>query len=667
MDTVKHILNGGSSDLKRENGNIDASTAMGSMLKIGSETTKEFHLIHSMPALYATLHRAGDIHIHDLDFYSFTTTCCQIDLIKLFKDGFFTGHGECREPNSITSYAALACIAIQSNQNDQHGGQSIPNFDYAMAEGVNKSYKKIFIDVFARVASLNGQVRVNNGRVFDVELKPYEDMRSEIKAADLDLVLGENVSIEIESDLNYAEIYAVHKDWITEQVMLELENLTYQAMEALIHNLNTMNSRAGSQVPFSSLNYGTDTSPAGRMVIKNLLLATEAGLGRGETPIFPIQVFKVKEGTNYNEGDPNYDLFMMACRVSSKRLFPNFAFLDAPFNLKFYKSGDVSTEVAYMGCRTRVLDNVYDPTQKVVYGRGNLSFTSINLPRIALKYKDRTEFFIQLDRMMGWVKEQLLQRLELQMQRVGRNFPFLMGQNIWRDSEGVEADQPLGDVLKHGTLGIGFIGLAETLILLTGQHQGESGDSQALGLEIVRFMRAYTDRVAAELGLNFSLIATPAEGLAGRFIKLDKEKYGEIAGVTDKDYYTNSFHVPVYFPISIHQKIAVEAPYHELTNGGHISYVELDGDPSKNLPAYVKIIRYMKEQGIGYGSINFPVDFDSVCGYQGIIYDTCPKCGRAEGDTKFQRIRRITGYLVGTLERFNNAKQQEEKHRLKHR
>jgi ribonucleoside-triphosphate reductase len=405
------------------------------------------------------------------------------------------------------------------------------------------------------------------------------------------------------------------------------------------------------------------------MVIKNVLLANENGLGNGETPIFPIHIFKVKEGVNFNSEDPNYDLFKLACRVSAKRLFPNFSFIDAPFNLPYYKKGDYNTEIAYMGCRTRTIGNVYDPSREIVSGRGNLSFTSINLPRLAIESQGNVEiFFHKLDYYLDLCIEQLLARFKIQCQKRVKNFPFLMGQGVWLDSEKLGREDTIAEVLKHGTLSVGFIGLAETLKSLIGVHHGESEEAQQLGLKIVSHMRKRMDEEAEKTHLNFSLLATPAEGLSGRFVKMDAEKYGIIKGVTDREYYTNSFHVPVYYPTTAFKKIKLEAPYHELTNGGHISYVELDGDPTQNVEAFEKVIRYMKEQGIGYGSINHPVDRDPVCGYTGIIGETCPCCGRSEKEDgiPFERIRRITGYLVGTLDRFNDAKRAEVRDRVKH-
>ena len=438
-------------------------------------------------------------------------------------------------------------------------------------------------------------------------------------------------------------------------------------MEALIHNLNTMHSRAGAQVPFSSLNYGTDTSAEGRMVIKNILLALDAGLGNGETPVFPIHIFKVKEGVNYNSSDPNYDLYKLSIRVSAKRMFPNHSFLDAPFNLHYYRENRPETEIAYMGCRTRVIGNEYDPTKEIVTGRGNLSFTSINLPRIAIEANhDINKFFEILNERMNLVIEQLLHRYNIQKHKMIRNYPFLMEQGVWIDSDKLKPDDMVGDILNHGTLAVGFIGLAEALIALIGKHHGESDEAKQLGLKIITAMRNRVDTEAKNTHLNFSLLATPAEGLSGRFVNMDAKKYGIIPGVTDREYYTNSFHIPVYYSISAFDKIKIEAPYHELTNGGHISYVEMDGDPLQNLEAFEQIIRCMKESGIGYGSINHPIDRDPVCGYTGIIGDTCPKCGRSENNQIFERIRRITGYLVGTLERFNNAKRAEEQDRIKH-
>lgn len=650
------------SNIKRENANINGDTPMGTMLKYGSEGAKHFYKMFMLKPEHSKAHADGDIHIHDLDFYGLTTTCCQIDLEKLLKGGFSTGHGTLREPNSIASYSALACIAIQSNQNDQHGGQSIPNFDYALAEGVKKSFVKNYVQSLAKSFNLLEDVDIDTVSIQKSLLNNNIHLRMgdnlEYLKKEAEILLKQGLSKDI---IKKSQRFAI-KD-----AMKTTERETYQAMESLIHNLNTMHSRAGAQTPFSSINYGMDTSEEGRMVIKNILLALEAGLGSGETPIFPIHIFKVKEGVNFNKEDKNYDLFKLACKVSAKRLFPNFSFQDAPYNLKFYKEGKPETEIAYMGCRTRVIDNVYDPSKKITYGRGNLSFTSINLPRLGINAKrDLESFFESLDEILDLCVDQLLERLKVISVKNIKNFPFLMGENVWLDSENLSLNDDIGEVLKHGTLTVGFIGLAECLVALTGKHHGESEKARRLGLKIVSFMRDKMDKKAAEYNLNFSLIATPAEGLSGRFVEIDKKLFGEIPGITDREYYTNSFHVPVYYKTTAYEKIKIEAPYHNLTNGGHITYVELDGDISKNVEAFEKVIRFMKESGIGYGSINHPVDRDPICNYNGIIDDICPKCGRSEGEHSFERIRRITGYLVGSLDKFNNAKLSEVKERTKH-
>lgn len=653
-------------DLKRENANIDGDTAMGTMLKYGSEGAKQFNEMFVLKPLHAEAHKVGDIHIHDLDFLTLTTTCCQIDILRLFKNGFSTGHGHLREPNDIQSYSALACIAIQSNQNDQHGGQSIPNFEYGMAPGVAKTFVRLYrqnldkalgllagwSDSEAIARTIMESILTEQGKAPALDaVGPYQTLEKEaLLTRGLDEVLIQKVQA-----------------FTAQRTLSETERSTYQAMEAFVHNLNTMHSRAGAQIPFSSINYGMDTSPEGRMVIRNLLLATESGLGNGETPIFPIHIFKVKEGLNYNPGEPNYDLFQLACRVSAKRLFPNFSFIDAPFNLKYYEPGKPETEVAYMGCRTRVVANINDPSREITYGRGNLSFTTLNLPRLGLESgRSLPAFYDLLDTQVELIVNQLYERYLIQARKKVKNFPFLMGQGIWMDSENLGWEDEIGDVLKHGTLSMGFIGLAETLKALTGSHHGESPEAQTLGLEIIGRLRRLMDEASIRYNLNFTLIATPAEGTAGRFVAMDQKRYGTLEGITDREYYTNSFHVPVYYKTTAYAKIQLEAPYHALTNAGHITYVELDGDPAQNLAAFEKVVRAMKESGIGYGSINHPIDRDPVCGYTGVIGETCPACGRTEGTTRFERIRRITGYLVGTLDRFDNAKQAEERDRVKH-
>lgn len=626
-------------DIKRENANIDADTAMGTMLKYGSEGSKYFITSHILPKDIAVAHMDGDIHIHDMDFYMLTETCCQIDLLKLFKNGFSTGHGYLREPNDIRSYAALACIAIQANQNEMHGGQAVPMFDYCMAPGVAKTYRKQYYKALGYYFNAMLDMKLEDASLLCKKIEQSLPIKISMSTADKFGKLLVDFLPKHQREHNYQEIneqttqmahkFAINTAWN------ETNAATYQAMEAFIHNLNTMNSRAGAQVPFSSINYGTDTSPEGRMAMRNLLLATDAGLGDGETPIFPVQIFKVKEGVNYEKDDPNYDLFRLAMKTSAKRLFPNFSFLDAPFNKKYYKPNDYNSEVAYMGCRTRVMGNVYDPTREVTCGRGNLSFTSINLPRLAIEAKgDINKFYKSLDDMIDLVIRQLLHRFKIQCAKIGKNYPFLMGQNIWLDSDNIGEYDTVSEVLRHGTLTVGFIGLAETLKALIGKHHGESAEAQKLGLAIIGHMRKRMDDEAQKTKLNFSLIATPAEGLSGRFVKIDRKIYGSIPDVTDREYYTNSFHIPVYYPISAYKKIQLEAPYHNLTNGGHISYIEMDGDPTKNLTAFEAIIRCMHDNGIGYGSVNHPVDRDPVCGYTGIINGVCPKCGRSEAAHK---------------------------------
>ena len=654
-------------DIKRENANIDGNTAMGTMLKYGSEGAKAFYEMFVLDPEHARAHDCGDIHIHDLDFFSLTTTCCQIDLTRLFAGGFNCGYGYLREPEDIADYAALAYTAIQANQNDQHGGQSVPKFDFDMAPGVRKTYQKHYRRCLCNACELLCGLENSSEALSPVFAALEEKQLVPTLESNESYTAAEREALQALLGCPEAQIISAQQ-FAAKHAYTETECATYQAMQTLIDDLNTMHSRAGAQTPFSSLNYGTDTSPEGRMVIKNMLLAEQAGLGHGETPIFPIHIFKVKEGVNFNPGDPNYDLFRLACKVSAKRLFPNFSFLDAPFNLQYYKEGHPETEVAYMGCRTRVAANVYDPTREITTGRGNLSYTSINLPRLAiLSNKNIDLFFDLLDRKIDLVIQQLLDRFRIQGQKKVLNFPFLMGQGVWLDSEKLGPNDEIAEVLKHGTLTIGFIGLAETLTALIGQHHGQSEYAQNLGLEIIGHMRARMDAESEKRKLNFSLIATPAEGLSGRFVKIDRERFGVIPGVTDRDYYTNSFHIPVYFDINAFDKIRLEAPYHALTNGGHITYVELDGDPLQNVDAFEQLIRCMKESGIGYGSINHPVDRDPVCGYTGIIGDECPHCHRKEtADQPIERIRRITGYLVGSLEHFNDAKRAEERDRVKH-
>ena len=623
-------------DIKRENANIDADTAMGTMLKYGSEGSKYFIDHHILPKDIAAAHIDGDIHIHDKDFYMLTETCCQIDLLKLFKDGFSTGHGYLREPNDIRSYAALGCIAIQANQNEMHGGQAIPNFDYSMAPGVRKTFRKLYFKELANFFAITLGMKQDDAKLLAKEIRrSLLPLGITIGGADVYKAALVDFLPAHQRACGYEEISeklaARAHDYAYGAALDATDNATFQAMEALIHNLNTMNSRAGAQVPFSSINYGTDTSPEGRMVMKNLLLATQEGLGNGETPIFPVQIFKVKEGVNYNEGEPNYDLFRLAMETSAKRLFPNFSFLDAPFNLQYYKPGDYNTEVAYMGCRTRVMGNVHDPEREVACGRGNLSFTSINLPRLALLAKgDLDVFYSELDSLTELVIRQLLHRFKIQCAKKGRNYPFLMGQGVWLDSEKASPVDSIKDLLKHASFSIGFCGLAECLVALTGKHHGESEEAQELGLRIIGHMRERTDAYTEAEHRNWSTFGTPAESTAGQFQRANKKAYGNIPGVTDRSYMTNSSHVPVYFEISAYDKIRIEAPYHALENAGHIAYIEMDGDPSKNVKAFEKVVRAMHDADMGYFSINHPVDRDPVCGYTGLIENECPHCHRKE-------------------------------------
>ena len=619
--TISHADASEDSDVKRSNANVDGNSAMGKMLQFGAEGSKVFAKTLLLRPDIAAAHDNGDIHIHDLDFYATgTLTCCQSDPFVLFENGGFnTGHGHLRTPKSIGSYAALAAILLQANQNEQQGGQSIPNFDYAMAPGVDKYFRK----------------------ALKRNLEKYNKFA------------GKKLSLEVKDTIKYGDDEKLKKAKWPEEVIEasneDVERETLQAMEGFVHNLNTMHSRAGAQVPFTSINFGTDTTPSGRLVSLDLLQATENGLGKGETPIFPISIFKVKSDVNYEEGDPNYDLFKKSMEVSAKRLFPNFCFIDAPYNLKYYKKGDYRTEIATMGCRTRVFASIFPESDGIVTGRGNCSFTTINLVRIGIKHgiclKERKEadwdgFYKELDEKMDLVKDELLERFEFQANQHVRNFPFLMGQGNWFGSEKLGWNDTLRDVIKHGTLSIGFIGLAETLVAMVGKHHGEDEDARELGLDIITHMRERCDDYSKKYHLNFSLLATPAEGIAGRFTKIDRKEFGKIKGVTDRDFYTNSFHVPVYYPISAFEKIEIEAPYHNLCNAGHITYIELDGDPSQNLPAFEAVIRKMHDEGIGYGSVNHPVDRDPVCGYSGIIKgERCPHCGRLEGDVSFEKVK----------------------------
>lgn len=618
---------------KRDNANINTDSPMGTMLKYGTTGSNYFADNYMLPKEFSKAHINGDIHIHDKDFYYLTFNCCQIDLLKLFKNGFNTGHGHLREPKNIRSYGSLACIAIQANQNDMFGGQSANAFDFAMAEGIRCTFKKLLFK--------------NLNIIFKSHEDYFDDNYNSVKESIENVIdLAQSITYKNKNNNDIIENIVENKfnedSFVKNLIILALEETernteeeTYQSMEAVVHNFNSMHSRAGAQVPFSSLNFGTDISPEGMLATEKLLLAQEAGLGYGETPIFPILIFKMKKGVNYDVTDPGYKMFKLACRVSAKRLFPNFVNLDAPFNLQYYKEGDYNTEVAHMGCRTRTIGNVYDKNNEKVGSRGNISFVSINLPKLALESNHNIDkFFTKFEKIIDLCKRQLLHRFDVIKKKKVYNFPFLMGEGVWLDSEKLNYDDTVEEVLKHGSLSIGFVGLAEALKALIGKHHGESKEAQELGLKIIGYLREKTDEYAEETGLNFTTFATPAENLAGRFAKINTKKFGVIEGVTDRDYITNSNHVPVYYHISVTKKIDIEAPYHALTNAGHISYIEMDGDPTKNLKAFEKVVRYMHDAGIGYGSINHPVDRDPLCGYTGIIQNECPCCHRKEVEHK---------------------------------
>lgn len=621
----------------------DTEPVMGMMFRYGSEGAKKFNELYVIDPKASYAHCDGDIHIHNMDFYTLTTSSCQLDLEKLFSGGFSTGYGYLREPNDITSYGALACIAIQENQNDQNGSQSIPDFDYCMAPGVKKTYRKHFRKNLAKALELLCDIEDSDifaSAVLDeCGVEPALNMSDEqlykIATKVADTVPEEQARRTVEFAAKHART--------------ETKRTTYQAMEAFIHNLNTLHTRAGAAIPLSTINYGLDTSPEGRLIMKCLLSATDRGLGRGETPLYPVQIFKVKEGVNYNHGDPNYDLFRLSCRVSAKRLYPDFCFLDAPFNKMFYKENNRSTEIAYGGEGIRVISNFGDPNRQFVAGRGNLCYTSINLPRLAITSGGDTDrFFEMLDTTFSLIIKQLISRFEILCQKKVRNFPFLMGQALWLDSEKLSPDDTVGEVLKHGSLSVGFVGLAEALISLTGHHHGEDNDAKNLGQEIVGFMRRRADEATAKNGLNITLIATPSGEVAHRFAKRDREKFGVIAGVNDREKYTDSFAVPDDADITPEARIETEAPYHSLTNGGHFTRVFFNGNPLDSLDEFENLVRKMKETGIGCGTVDHPVDRDPVCGYTGIITDKCPCCGRTEKEDKipFEHIRRTGNGLM---------------------
>ena len=605
-------------DLKRENANIDANTSMGTMLKIGTEASKDYNLKYLIKPKFAMQHENGDFHVHDLDFYSITMNCLFIPLAKLLKSGFNTGHGTVREPQSVKTAANLACIVLQSNQNEMFGGQAFPTFDYDLAPYVGKSFINHLKECLNDYYDVSDFDSVLDHEITDKIYQKNKTILNDTSKSELRQLLP-NVSPEV-----FEKMY--------NRALVKTDKETYQAMEALIHNFNTMHSRAGAQTPFSSINYGTDTSEEGRMIVKNVLLATQKGLGRSETPIFPVQIFKIKKSVNLDPKSKNYDLFKLAIKTSAKRLFPNFTFCDSPYNAQYYKEGHPETEIAVMGCRTRVIGNTYDKDHQQVTGRGNFSFNTLNLPRLGILAKgDLKKFFTDLDNLIDDAIQQLKDRFEYIGKKHVYNFPFLMGQGLYLDSDKYNMNDEIKEILKQSSISVGFCGLAECLVALTGKHHGESKESQELGLKIIRRIRKRMDEESKKTGLSWSCFATPAESTAGTFLRKDRKIFGVIPGVTDRDYYTNSFHVPVYYKTSISHKIDVESPYHEICNAGSITYIELDGDPNKNLDAYETIVRYATEKNLQYFSINTQNDQCPVCGYLGIIGDECPHCGFREG------------------------------------
>ena len=671
-------------DVNLSNANMSAHTPAGQMMTFASEVTKDYANKYLLGVKYARAHRNGDIHIHDLDYYpTKTTTCIQYDLDDLFERGFRTKNGSIRTPQSIQSYATLATIIFQTNQNEQHGGQSIPAFDFFMAKGVRKTFVKHLASFTAFLNSMKNGNETDEKYVRQLLLDVIVsiDFSDEQASRIISLLNEKNISIEsgeLTSIWNRA-LKATRKD-------------THQAMEGFIHNLNTMHSRGGNQVVFSSINYGTDTSAEGRLLIRELLSATSEGLGHGEVPVFPIQIFKVKEGISYSDEDyalamadfekamrgeiafktPNFDLLLEACRTTSVALFPNFIFLDAPFNQNaLWKAEDPERyryEVASMGCRTRVFENMHG--EKSSLGRGNLSFTSMNMPRLAIKArreaeelnpdgdkhtirKEARQLFLESVRGMSvLIAEQLYDRYQYQRTALARQFPFMMGNDVWKGGSALDANDEVGDVINSGTLGIGFIGGHNAMVAIHGEGHAHNQEAWETLREALEVMNSVASEYKEKYKLNYSVLATPAEGLSGRFTRIDRKVYGIIPGVNDRDYYVNSFHIDVKEPVSILEKINKEEPFHALTVGGHITYVELDGDAKKNIPAILKIVKVMYDQHIGYGSINHPVDTCKQCGYKGVIYDKCPVCS----SEYILRLRRITGYLTGSLESWNSAK-----------
>lgn len=625
-------------DMLRENANLNGESFSGKMSKFGSEYSKWYARSFTMPPQLVNAIQDNVVYVHDLDQYAIgTTNCIFIPFERLLREGFNTGNGSVRPPNSIMTAMALTAIIFQSQQNAQYGGVSANKLDFDLAPYVGKSFVKLF----------------RKGLSYFEEGNPA-DIEGDISMSRTDLAE------------RYPRAFAF--------AMKETEIETLQASESLIHNLNTMSSRAGGQIPFTSINYGTCTSPEGQLVIRSLLTATMSGLGSGETPVFPIQIFKCKQGVNQQQGDPNYDLFLLAAECSARRLYPNFANIDAPLNLMYYDPSDPDTEFATMGCRTRVLGDRFGRNH--CSGKGNLSFNTLNLVRLGIRYgtiagrrfvADEAAFYHDLEHHMDIALEGLMHRYDIQAKQKAKASDFMMREGVWEGGQHLGSDDSVGDLLKHGSLSLGFIGIAECMKAMYGRHHGEDPEIHEKALNIVRFMRQYCDRKSEELNLNITLFATPAEGLSGKFTKIDRKEYGSIAGVTDREYYTNSFHIPVYYDLAASRKISLEAPFHEHCNAGAISYVELNGNARSNVSAFVKIIQYALKQDISYFSINHPIDRCSGCGHEGVIGSNCPNCGVHESEVHIRRLRRVTGYLTGDYQtRFNAAKQAEVRDRVKH-
>lgn len=630
-------------DLLRENANLNGESFSGKMSRIGSEYAKWMAKSFVLPTELNEAVKNGYVYVHDLDQYALgTTNCIFIPFDRLLANGFNTGNGSVRSPQSIMTAMALVAIIFQSQQNSQFGGVSANKIDWDLAPYVGRSFRKHFRKGLTYLGEVDRD-------------QTYEFSEEEL--------VMDNKQLREQFPRTYDFAYE------------ETVNETNQAAESLIHNLNTMSSRAGGQIPFTSLNYGMCTSSEGRLVSHALLNATMKGLGRGETPIFPQHIFQCKHGVNQSQGDPNYDLFLKAIECSSRRLYPNFVNVDASFNLPYYDPEDPDTIIATMGCRTRTISDRFGRNR--LSGKGNLSFNTINLVRLGIENgiathqrqePDLKGFYENLDQYMRIAVEGLVHRYGIQAKQPAKASDFMMREGVWEGGEKLAPDDEVADLLKHGSLALGFIGLAECLKALTGYHHGEDENSRALGFEIISRMRAYCDEMSELYNLNITLFATPAEGLSGKFTKIDQRTYGCIPGVTDREYYTNSFHIPVYHPVAAFQKIGWEAPFHSLCNAGAISYVELDGNARQNTAAFQSIVQYALKQDMGYFSVNHPLDRCPVCDYEGIIGTSCPECGVDEETVIFQRLRRVTGYLTGNYtERFNSAKQAEVKDRVKHR